>query len=172
MLLAATLICSVIGITDGDTLTARCEMSAGLENVKIRLAEIDAPEKVQAYGARSKQNLAELCFKKAAIVKPQKADRYGRTIARVECDGSDASVEQVRTGMAWVFDRYATDLSLYPLQEAARNEHRGLWADLKPMAPWDWRQAQRAHSTFCSSCRAANFGRTRPAASENINQTQ
>jgi len=144
ILLAATLACSVIGIADGDTLTARCEMSSGLENVKIRLAEIDAPEKAQAFGTRSRQNLAALCFKKAAIVKSLGADRYGRTIARVECNGTDASAEQVRVGMAWVFDRYATDNLLYTLQDEARNERRGLWSDIEPMAPWEWRKAQRA----------------------------
>lgn len=59
---AAALICLVIAIAigDGETLTARCEAANGMENIKVRLAEIDAPEKGQAFGARSKQHLAEL----------------------------------------------------------------------------------------------------------------
>ena len=42
---AVGLLCLIIGIADGDTLTARCEMPAGIEIIKVRLAEIDAPEK-------------------------------------------------------------------------------------------------------------------------------
>ena len=65
----------------------------------------------------ARQHLAELCFKKQAVEKPQTTDRHGRTVARVECDGIDANVEQVRSGMAWVFDRYVTDRSLYAAQD-------------------------------------------------------
>jgi endonuclease YncB( thermonuclease family) len=28
---------------------------------------------------------------------------------------------------------------LYPLQEAARSDRLGLWADAEPIAPWNWR---------------------------------
>jgi endonuclease YncB( thermonuclease family) len=139
-LLATALVCLVIGIANGDTLTARCETPTGAENVRVRLAEIDATDKGQAFGNRSRQHLAEVCFKKQAVVKPQTTDRYGRTVARVECDGVDANAEQVRAGMAWVFDRYVIGRSLYTVQEEARAARRGLWADSYPMPPWEWRR--------------------------------
>jgi endonuclease YncB( thermonuclease family) len=66
-------------------------------------------------------------------------DRYGRVLGRVECKGMDANTEQVRRGMAWVYDRYVTDRSLYALQNEARAAHLGLWADTTPTAPWVWR---------------------------------
>jgi endonuclease YncB( thermonuclease family) len=69
-------------------------------------------------------------------------DRNGRTLGRIWCAGIDANAEQVRRGMAWVFDRYVTDLSLYRLQEAARSSRLGLWSDSSPMPPWEWRQAK------------------------------
>lgn len=138
-ILAAAFLASVIGITDGDTLTVLHE----LEPVKIRLAEIDAPEKKQPFGTRSKQALSDLCFGKQAEVVPQKTDRYGRTIARVRCDGQDASEQLVRSGMAWVFDRYVTDHSLYPLQDEARASGRGLWVDVEPVPPWEWRKSKK-----------------------------
>lgn len=128
----------VIGISDGDTLTVLREH----EQVKIRLAEIDAPEKAQPFGAKSKQALSALCFSKEAEVIPQTKDRYGRTVARVKCDGHDASEQQVRSGMAWVFDRYVTDRSLYQLQDAARHNGIGLWADTNPIPPWEWRKSR------------------------------
>lgn len=135
---ATILFCLVVGITDGDSLTARCEN----ETIKIRLAEIDAPEKGQARGARSKQHLSDVCFEKRAEVRPQTKDRYGRTVARVLCDGVDSNAEQIRAWMAWVFDKYVTDTTLYVFQDAARGERRGLWSDADPVAPWEWRRGR------------------------------
>ena len=140
---AAALTCLVIAIADGDTLTARCKVANGMENIKVRLAEIDAPEKGQAFGARSKQHLAKLCFQKQATVSPRTKDRYLRTVANVECEGVDAGTEQVRSGMAWVFDRYVTDRTLYGIQEEARSAGRGLWDEKNAIAPWAWRKGQR-----------------------------
>jgi endonuclease YncB( thermonuclease family) len=140
--LADLLACTVIGIADGDTLTARCDVPEGKVNVTVRVAEIDAPEKAQPWGNRSRQHLAALCHGKPAIVEPRTTDRYGRTVARVECDGADASAEQVRAGMAWVFDRYVIDRGLYGVQDDARSGRRGLWVDAVPIAPWEWRKQQ------------------------------
>jgi len=145
---SALLICIVVGIADGDTLTARCDAAAdaSLQTVKVRLAEVDAPEHHQPFGTRSRENLAALCFRQPAEVRPVATgglDRYGRTIAHVICNGIDANNEQVRAGMAWVYDRYVTDRRLYSLQDDARVEHRGLWSDAQPVAPWEWRRSVR-----------------------------
>jgi endonuclease YncB( thermonuclease family) len=146
MLIVAVLTCLVIGIADGDTLTARCEQANGAVNIKVRLAEIDAPERRQAFGTRSRQHLAELCFRKPATVRVTARDRFGRTVARVECAGTNANAEQVRAGMAWVFDRYVSDRSLSAVQDAARAAQRGLWVDPAPVAPWVWRRHSDRHS--------------------------
>lgn len=135
---ASVLLCVVVGIADGDSLQARCDG----QTLKVRLAEIDAPERGQPFGTRSRQHLAAVCHQKPAELRPQTTDRYGRTVARVVCDGVDSSAEQVRAGMAWVFDRYVTDRSLYGLQDAARNARRGLWAASDPVAPWEWRRGR------------------------------
>ncbi len=126
----------IVGVTDGDTLTARCDD----QTVKIRLAEVDAPEKAQSFGARSKQHLADLCFDVEAEVYPQTTDRYGRTVAHVTCDGVDASAEQVRSGMAWVYDQYVVDMGLYDLQDEAVAAREGLWSARNPIPPWKWRR--------------------------------
>ena len=65
-------------------------------------------------------------------------------MARVICDGVDANAEQVRAGMAWVFDKYVTDRGLYAVQDEARAARRGLWADAVPVAPWEWRARKSA----------------------------
>ncbi len=137
------LMCLVIAIADGDTLTVLCNDN---QQIKIRLAEIDAPEKTQPFGNRSKQSLADMCFQKQAEIKPQTKDRYGRTVARVICDGTDANADQVKRGMAWVYDKYAKDRSLYALQDDAGAAKVGLWADADPVKPWEYRKSKRVNS--------------------------
>lgn len=136
---AAALLCFVVAITDGDTLKARCPD----QQVVIRLAEIDAPEKAQAFGQRSKQHLAALCFGKQAEIRPTARDRYGRTVARVTCDGTDANAAMVRSGMAWAYTRYLTDPQIRAAEVLAQREHAGLWADEHPTPPWTWRHPGR-----------------------------
>lgn len=131
----------VVRVSDGDTVTA---VKNGIE-VKIRLAEIDAPEKAQAYGAASTQSLSELCLNKNATLEDQGKDRYGRTLAKVRCDGIDANTEQVRQGMAWVYRKYAPkDSPLYAAENEAKMARRGLWADTDPLPPWEWRHRDKA----------------------------
>lgn len=139
------LACLVVGVSDGDTLTARCDQGrdGGVLTLKVRLAEIDAPERAQPFGARSKAHLVSLCFGRAAQLRAQTVDRYGRTVARVWCDGVDANAEQVRVGMAWAYERYLKDERLRVAQDAAREAQRGLWADAEPVAPWEWRRVRR-----------------------------
>jgi endonuclease YncB( thermonuclease family) len=125
----------VVRVSDGDTLTLLVDR----KQIKVRLTEIDAPETHQAFGQRSRQSLAEMCAAQPATVQSSGKDRYGRVLGRVQCNGMDANAEQVRRGMAWVYDRYVTDRSLYALQNEARAAHAGLWADAEPTAPWAWR---------------------------------
>lgn len=139
MILAAFL-ATVIGISDGDTITV---LKENKQQVKIRLAEIDAPEKRQPFGAKSKQSLSDLCFGKKAEIKPRVKDRYGRTVARVSCEGVDANAEQVNRGMAWVYRQYAKDHNLFILQHEARRFKRGLWSEPSPTPPWEWRKRLR-----------------------------
>lgn len=130
----------VVAVQDGDTLT----VLAGSKQTRVRLDSIDAPEMRQAFGPRSKDSLAELCMSQRAFIREYGKDRNGRTIGRVTCAGRDANFEQVRRGMAWVFDRYVTDYSLYAQQDAARLSRRGLWSATNPMAPWEWRRIRRS----------------------------
>ena len=61
--------CLIVGVSDGDTLRARCGTPGAYEQVKIRLSEIDAPESKQAFGERSKQSLSDLCFQQQGVIK-------------------------------------------------------------------------------------------------------
>tara|TARA_Y100001936_G_scaffold211393_1_gene218851 strand:- start:7783 stop:8205 length:423 start_codon:yes stop_codon:yes gene_type:complete len=131
------LVCLVIAIVDGDTLTAVCN---GKEQIKIRLAEIDAPEKNQSFGSRSKQSLFDMCFYKKAVIRPLEKDYYKRTVAKVSCDGLDVNKEQIKRGMAWVYDKYVRDKSLYYIQDIAKISRKGLWVENNPIKPWKYRR--------------------------------
>lgn len=128
----------VISIADGDTLTVLHER----QPLRIRLANVDAPEKAQAWGKRSKQSLSDICFGKDAHYKVQSIDRYGRAVAVVVCDGVQANRAQVERGLAWVYTQYNKDSSLPALEAQAKAAQRGLWSDRDPVPPWTYRHAK------------------------------
>lgn len=144
--LADTLHGRVVGIADGDTVTV---LDASNIQFKIRLMGIDAPEKKQSFGNKSKESLSALVFNKQVTVEYSKKDKYGRTVGKIVVDGIDANLEQVKAGMAWHYKEYqneqsAGDRSIYAQKEVqARAEKRGLWFDADPTPPWDWRKQQK-----------------------------
>lgn len=137
---AAELAGHVVAIADGDTLT----VLVSRKQIKVRLTEIDAPERRQPFGTRSRQSLAALCHGKPARIDEQSKDRYGRTLGHVSCARVHGNAEQVGRGMARVYVRYAPkDSPLYAVQAEARAAERGLWGDPRPVAPWEWRREKR-----------------------------
>lgn len=139
---AETLSGRVVGVSDGDTVSV---LDATNSQWKIRLMGIDAPEKNQAFGQRSKQHLSDLVFDKQVRIEYSKKDRYGRTIGKILVDGIDANLEQIKAGMAWHYKQYqkeqtSSDRSLYSeAEDRARVGHVGLWADSDPTPPWEFR---------------------------------
>jgi len=137
---AETLEGTVVKITDGDTLTL---LTPSSQQVKIRLAGIDTPERKQPFGNRAKQALSSLAFQKQALIEVEAKDRYGRIVGTVFVDGQNVNAELARQGMAWVYRKYAKDKVLYDLEAQAKEEKLGLWVDEKPIAPWEWRRGKR-----------------------------
>ena len=132
----------VVGITDGDTLTL---LTAEKEQVKIRLAEIDTPERGQPYGRKAKDALSKLVFNQDVAVRYVDTDRYGRTVGRIYIGDLDVSAEMVRRGAAWVYHKYATAGGLYALETEAREAKRGIWSlpEAQREPPWEWRKTRR-----------------------------
>ena len=135
----AALVCLVVAISDGDTLTVHCGPDR-FEQHQVRIHAIDAPERYQSFADASRSSLTDLCLNIRARIRQVTTDGYGRTVAEVECQGEDAARHQVRSGMAWVYTRYAgTRADLVALQAQARWARVGLWVDHDPMPPWAWR---------------------------------
>jgi micrococcal nuclease len=137
-LIAAALV--FINAPDGDTLVVR----NGNVKMIVRLAEVDAPERIQPYSQASRRNLVALCKDAKTIeVQPVSLDRYGRTVAHVHCDGVHVNWRRVQDGLAWCFHKYLTQPSVcLPLEREAINARRGLWRDNMPIAPWEFRAAK------------------------------
>ena len=133
--------CLVVGVSDGDTLKVRCGAEPDYRQITIRVGEIDAPEKHQAFGQRSKESLSDLCFQQQAVVTPDKRDRYGRTVAAGRCRGQDVGMHQVKAGMAWWYVKYGRDAGVQAAEARARAGRVGLWTDAEPMPPWEFRHS-------------------------------
>lgn len=142
-LAAADVTGKVVGIADGDTVT----ILDGLHRqYKVRLAGIDAPEKRQPFGQRSKQTLSDCAFGRSATVEGNKVDRYGRLVGKVHVNGVDCNLRQVEQGLAWHYKQYVgeqgpADRIQYDAAEtAARRARIGLWHEPSPIPPWDFRR--------------------------------
>jgi len=131
----------VVGVTDGDTITVRRE---GHPTERVRVHGIDTPEHGQPYGTRAKQFTSQLVFGQTVTIRVRDRDRYGRTVADVVLsDGRDLGQELVRAGLAWWYRKYSTDRRLEALEAKARQAKRGLWSELNPVPPWEWRRRNR-----------------------------
>ena len=130
---------TAVRIADGDTFTL---LTAEKREIRVRLWGIDAPEKKQAFGQRSKQMLARLITEQALSVRVHGVDRYGRVIGEVFLDdSSNVNEAMVRAGMAWWYQTYAPKaVRLDSLQQAARARKIGLWSDREPVPPWVFRR--------------------------------
>jgi micrococcal nuclease len=126
----------IIAVLDGDTVLVRRE--GGL--VKIRLAEIDAPEKAQSFGETSRRSLSDMVRGKQVGIVSQAMDQYGRMVAHLTINGLDVNAEQIRRGMAWEYSSHHSNKALVALQSEAKQAPRGLWKQDHPMPPWKWRK--------------------------------
>ena len=138
--------CKVIDVSDGDTFVCFTDEN---EQIKVRLAEIDAPEMGQPFGSNAKQSLHEVISSEMVKLDVQYTDSYGRTVARVtRMDGVDVNAQQLRIGAAWAYPKHLKDKSLLVLEAEAKNNQLGLWAlpTSDQIPPWEWRDANRINT--------------------------
>ena len=150
MVQAEEFVAKVIAVLDGDTVLIR--RAHGV--LKIRLADIDAPEvghtglggqppnsqTSQPFGASSQRSLSDLVLGKQVSVVSQATDQYGRMVAHLSVDGLDVNTEQIRRGMAWEYSFHHSNRELIALESEARQAPRGLWTMSSPTTPWEWRK--------------------------------
>ncbi|EPK5159237.1 thermonuclease family protein [Klebsiella pneumoniae] len=132
----------VVRVLDGDTIEV---LQATSERNRIRLSGIDAPEKKQAFGQRSRQFLSSRLAQQPVTITGDETDRYGRLLGTVWLNGQDVNALQVQNGMAWAY-RYkgkASNPAYLVVEKEARKQKKGLWTDPDPVEPWKWRMKNR-----------------------------
>lgn len=129
---------TVIDIKDGDTYVILIED----KEVIVRLDHIDCPEKRQPFGMQAKKFASDLCFDKTVfLVSKNKFDRYNRLIAEVFLEnGVCVNKELVANGLAWHYKKYSRSRAYSELEKEARAKKIGLWRELYPIPPWNWRK--------------------------------
>jgi endonuclease YncB( thermonuclease family) len=138
---AETIADKVVKVADGDTITILAER----KQTRVRLANIDTPERRQPWGKKAKQALADLVAGEWVEVEVLDVDRYGRTIGLVRVGGIEANRALVRSGDAWVYPKYNRDPGLPDIEAEARAAGRGLWSlpAAERIPPWEWRREHR-----------------------------
>ena len=130
-------------------------LTSAIQNVRVNhcltnvavpqkfLNGIDAPEKKQAFGAKSKARLGELVAGKDVMVEWKEKDTYGRTMGKVTQNGVDVNLQMVKEGLAWYYRKYSKSAELSRAEAEAKAGKKGLWADQNPVPPWDFRKHEK-----------------------------
>lgn len=138
----------VIRVLDGDTVDVLVDQAPR----RVRLADVDAPEKGQPFGQKARSTLASLIAGRDVAVREVGVDRYGRVIGVMQlrssarmsatrCDVPSVNETMVARGMAWAYLRYLHEPNISAAEKRARFAGLGLWADDQAIAPWEWRAA-------------------------------
>lgn len=131
---------SLLYISDGDTFRMVLEDGTKL---RIRIADIDCPEKTQPYGLEAKEFVFNQVKNKEVLISIKGTDRYGRKIANVFYGDKNLAEELLKNGYAWHYLKHSNDEELQKLEQLARTNKVGLWADENPVAPWEFRRQAR-----------------------------
>jgi len=131
----------VVKVLDGDSLNI---IQQGKE-VRIRLAEIDAPEHGQPFWKQSRKALDRYVSGKNVLVEEFDRDQYGRIVGHVYINDIWVNGELVHQGYAYVYERYAVSKKLYKYQSAAKKNKIGIWElpENQRVKPWDWRKKNK-----------------------------
>lgn len=132
----------IVRVLDGDTVEV---LETGNRLTRVRLAGIDAPEKSQPFGQRSRQELSSLVAQRTVTVTGEDTDRYGRLLGTVWLGETDVNAEQIRKGLAWAYRYHGKPAQAdYALLEAEARQHAtGLWSVPGQTEPWRWRNMKK-----------------------------
>ena len=134
-----TFTAKVVGIKDGDTVVVLDSLN---NQITLRLAEVDCPEKSQPFGTKSKQFTSDQIYLKTIKYVVTDTDRYGRSIAMIyyDVDNKYLSAEIIKAGMGWHYKRYSKSKELALFEDNAKKNKIGLWIDNNPIEPSEWRR--------------------------------
>jgi endonuclease YncB( thermonuclease family) len=137
---AASFTGKLVKVLDGDTVEVLHDGKAE----RVRLAQIDAPEKGQPFGQAAKRYVSYIAALQIVTVNVETVDRYGRTVGEIFLpDGTNLNKQIVGAGFAWQYKRYSKDDEYGHFETGARVANLGLWQEPNPIPPWEWRRGKR-----------------------------
>ena len=131
----------VIAVSDGDTIKL---LTQDKVTHKIRLLDIDAPEKKQPFGNKSRDNLASYIAGEIITVKYKSKDKYGRILGTIYFENLDINLQQIKNGYAWVYKQYSKNQTYYKEEQKAKELKKGLWIEKNAIAPWEFRKQKKS----------------------------
>ncbi len=139
LLLLASCRAQAVGIGyfyDGDTV----KIEDNGQVFKLRITDIDAPERNQSYGFKSRRALMKLCSHTDINYQITGLDKYQRKLGKLQCNQQDVSLYMLQSGHAWFGNHYSSDHTLLLAQQQAQQARLGLWHAENPTPPWKWRK--------------------------------
>jgi len=134
----SSFIAEVVAVLTGDTL----KVLKSRQVMIVRLQGIDAPEKTQRYGQQAKDFTEGIVFGQKVVINVKGIDRKENLVAEVVMeDGRSLNREIVKAGFAWWHREHSEDLSLWRLEDKARESKLGLWLGEDPVPPWEFRES-------------------------------
>lgn len=112
------------------------------------MACIDALALAQPLGEESRDYLKSLIAQNGDCVtlKIVDTDRYGRKVAEVFAGSKFLQAEQVKSGMAYMYERYLNNCpdaaAVKQAQDFAKRSRVGVWSG-NYIKPWDYRKTKR-----------------------------
>jgi endonuclease YncB( thermonuclease family) len=141
---------------DGDTCTV--QKSPLAPRIRIRLANIDAPERArkkkkgQSYAEESKKHIESWIHNQWVEVHVHEADRYGRLVADLYKKTNEKTLhinaEMIKNGHAFAYRRArsqkATNAKFAKLEKISQKEKLGMWRlspENRPLRPEKFRKS-------------------------------
>lgn len=123
------------GVVDGDTL----EIEIDGQIITTHLDAIDAPHLIQERGAEAKAFLEEITLNQKVVVERLATLENDEWRGRVMAGERDLSLAMLEAGLAWHDIIHNSEEDLVLAEILARSAQRGLWADVEPEPPWEWK---------------------------------
>ena len=140
-------------VYDGDTFRV---IDPNGQELKLRVACIDAPEKKQALGIESRDYLRSLLAKNPnkLIVVQKEREGYGRMVAEIFFPTGNGDEEipisgmMIKDGMAYYYAQYSKNCSdnaerYAQLEKEAQRSRVGVWKNPNSMKPSEYRRKNR-----------------------------
>ena len=127
----------VTEVTDGRTLKILVNSS----EISVTLQFIETPTVDQPLAGTVKDHLSKLVLGRTASYEIRRV-AFNRSSGRVVVDGTDISQQMLRDGAAWLIPREISGqsteefLAYQKLEEAAKNEQRGVWSVIGLEPSW------------------------------------